>query len=254
MRVKQRVAIGVFLLLALWLPISVSAQSSSASYKVDETFFGSGGVQNACSTAYCSDQTAGSLGAGATSSTSYAAFAGFTTPYIPALEMIVSGATVDLGVLSSSATASGAARAGTCNCSFTVRTYLSGSYVVVTMSNPPTSENNDILAAKTTLGAPIVGKEEFGMNVVANTSPSMGANPVNVPDNTFADGQAATGYSTPNQFKYGVGDVIASSPKTTGNPAIGETDYTISYIADIKPLTKAGLYTMNQNLVVVATY
>jgi len=124
------------------------------------------------------------------------------------------------------------------------------------MSQPPTSESGAVLAAKTTQGSPSVNPsvEEFGINLVANTSPAIGANPTNQPDNTFADGKAATGYNVANQFKYNVGDTIAQSPATVGNQAVGQTNYTISYIAKRKTLTSAGLYTMRHDIVVVATY
>jgi hypothetical protein len=93
------------------------------------------------------------------------------------------------------------------------------------------------------------------MNLVANTSPgAFGANPVNAPDNTFADGMIVSGYDTPNQFKFGAGDIMAMSPQTAGNQAHGETDYTISYIAKKKNTTAAGDYVLNHEIVVIATF
>jgi hypothetical protein len=96
------------------------------------------------------------------------------------------------------------------------------------------------------------------MNLVANTSPTtFGSNPSLQPDPTFATGIAAPGYSTTNQYKYGVGDVIActGSAGTCGNiSGWGQTTYTISYIANINGITKAGAYSMDHDLVVVATY
>jgi hypothetical protein len=234
----------------------ISAQYSSPNYKIDETFFGTGGEVDASSASYRSRQAAGSLGVGNTSSANYDLTAGFITPSEPFLEVFVTGATVDFGDLSESTTSTGEAKAGTCNCSFTVRTYLSSAYVVVTASQPPTSEGGAVLDAKTTLGVPSTDEdvEEFGINLVDNTSPNIGANPLNVPDNSFADGRAADGYNTVNQFKYVPGDVIARSPATVGNPAVGNTDYTIAYIAKKKKLTEAGVFRMSHDIVVVATY
>lgn len=124
------------------------------------------------------------------------------------------------------------------------------------MSTPPTSENGAVLTAKTVLDVPSTDQtvEEFGMNLVDNASPNIGANPLNVPDNTFADGGAATDYNVPDQFKFTQGDIIARAAITPGNPSIGQTNYTISYIAKRKPLSEAGLYTMLHDIVVVATY
>ena len=218
--------------------------------------FGTGGELDASSTNFIAQQSAGANAAGFASSANYDAFGGFLTQNAVFLAMTVTGATVSLGTLDPNAYSSGAAQAGACNCSFTIRSYLSSQYIVQTMSDPPTSEGGAILNAKSVLGAPSSdpNTEEFGMNVVDNTTPNIGANPSNQPDNTFADGQAATGYSTADQFKYGVGDVIARSQASAGNPAIGETWYTISYIAKPSNNTEAGFYQMDQVLVVVATY
>ena len=84
----------------------------------------------------------------------------------------------------------------------------------------------------------------------------MGADPSPQPNSSFANGQAATGYSTVNQYKYSQGDIIAcsgSSGSCSGS-GWGATIYTISYIANISLITPAGNYSVNQDLVAVATY
>jgi hypothetical protein len=105
----------------------------------------------------------------------------------------------------------------------------------------------------TTMGAFNSALEQFGMNLVANTAPAtQGADPSRQPvDNgTFAFGEAAPGYDTANNYQYNPGDVIARSV-TRG---YGETDYTISYILNVTPTTPAGLYRMEQDLVLTATF
>lgn len=237
---------------------SVLAQSSSTNYRLDESFFGTGGEVDASSSSYRSRQSAGSLGVGNVSSANYDAVFGSVSPEEPFLEMMVTGAPIDLGELSDTTTSYGSPTGGACGCSFYVRTYLSHNYVVINASNqPPTSSGGEFLNPKTVLGVPSASTsvEEFGMNLVANTSPgAFGANPVNIPDNSFADGYIATGYNTPNQFKFVAGDILAQSAATAGNPAIGETDYTISYIAKKSTLTPAGSYKLDHDLVVVALY
>ncbi len=243
-------------LLVCYVPLA-AAQSSSPNYRLEEAYFGTGGEVDASSASYRAQQQAGSLGVGNTSSTNFDAIAGGVTPNTPFLEMGVTGGTVSLGNLSPSSTSYGAAQGGTCNCSFYVRTYLSSEYTVVTVSQPPVNESGDYLDAKTVLGAPSGSDsvEEFGMNLVANTSPgAFGANFSNIPDNTFADGDIETGYDTANQFKYNPGDIIARSPATPGNQAIGQTNYTISYIAKPSNTTEAGTYTLRHVLVVVPVF
>jgi hypothetical protein len=234
------------------LPVSsirpVLAQYSSPNYRVEEAFFGTGGELDANSANYKARQSAGDLAAGTTSSTNYDAFAGFVTPEEPFLALVVNAATIDLGLLNESTTATG-------NGTFSVRTYLSSAYSVKTMSQPPTNESGSVLNGMSAQASSAPGTEQFGINLVANTSPAaFGANAANVPDNTFADGEVAPGYDTANLFKYVVGDTIARSPKTAGNPAVGQTDYTLSYIANIASITAAGQYTMGHDIVVVATY
>jgi len=259
MRFHKKLKFLIIVVLLLGTVQPIYAQSSSTNYKIEEAYFGTGGELDATSASYRARQAAGMLAAGASSSASYDLVAGFVTAETPFLEMSVSGATVNFGVLSSTTTPSfGVATGGPCGCTFTVRTYLSSEYVVVTMSAPPTNEGGAALDAKAVQGLPSSNSavEEFGINLRANNSaPTIGgANPSNSPDNTFADGTAAAGYEVANQFKYAVGETIARSALTPTNPAIGQTNYTISYIAKRKSLTPAGSYTMNHDLVAVATY
>jgi hypothetical protein len=231
---------------------SVFAQYVSPSYKAEETFFGSGGELDASSPNYKAQSGVGALGVGfGASATNYQAYSGFITPNEPFLEMTINTSLADLGVLDSTATK-------TANATFTVRAYTNSGYTVQTVSQPPKTSSGLTLAAKTSQGAPIIGTEEFGMNLVANTTPaSFGANPSLQPDPSFATGIVAPGYSTANQFKYGVGDIIActgSSGTCGGVNGWGQTTYTISYIGNINSITKAGAYSMVHDLVVIPTF
>lgn len=257
---KQRLTLTFILSIVLFLNSGgavIFAQSSSNNYKIEEYYFGTGGEVESSSPNYKARQSAGSLGVGNTSSDNFDANTGFNTQSEPFLEMAVMDATVNFGAMDSGTTSYGAAQAGDCNCSFYVKTYLSSEYVVVTASQPPTSEGGEILDAKSSLGAPSSNDavEEFGMNLVANSVPAVfGTDPVNQPDDTFADGEAETGYDQPDNFKYGVGDIIARSQATAGNPAVGLTEYTISYIAKPGINTPAGFYQMNHELIAIATF
>ena len=218
------------------------AQSSGTQYKVEETFFGTGGELDPSSTNYKAKQSAGELGVGNTAGTSFQAFAGFNTTDEPFLEFVVNASSVDIGVLSAST-------AATTTGSFYVRAWQAGGYVVRTESDPP-SYGASSIDPMTSGGASAPGTEQFGINLVANTSPvTFGSNPQQSPDGTFAFGQVATGYSTANQFRYNKGEVIAESLKSSS-----VTIYTISYLYNISSFTPAGLYTFNHNLVATATY
>lgn len=250
MRVKQIILqMGALssIIIMFFSAATVYAQSSSTNYRVNEVQFGSGGRVDGASSSYKAQTSIGSLGGGSASSTKYTAYPGFLTPNEPYLEMGVISGQVDLGTLSSAATGRGAG-------SFYVRAYTSGGYTVITMSTPPKNASGVILKSKTTLATPIVGTEEFGMNLILNPNfcgagCDLGANPSPVPNNTFANGAAAVGYATAGQFKYVQGDTIASA--TSGN---GQTNYTASFIADITRVTAAGDYTMAADFVAVASY
>lgn len=256
--IRKTAFIASALLLSFgWAQQIAFAQYASPSYRVDEATFGSGGTLDSSSASYQAQQNLGSLGVGQTSSNNYDAFGGFITTNEPFLEMVVSNSSVDFGTLSDTVTSYGVAQGDACNCSFYIRTYNTSGYIVVTVSQPPSIVGGTgALDAKSVQGVPSSDPtvEEFGINLRDNTTPDIGVDPKNQPDDTFADGEAASGYEIPDQYKYSVGDTVARSQATIGNPAIGQTDYTITYMAKASNLTEAGLHTMNHDLVVVATY
>lgn len=218
------------------------AQSSSTNYQVNEYFFGTGGELDPSSPNYKAKQTTGETAIGNQSSTSYQAQGGFNTTDTPYLEFVVNSGSIDLGNLSTSSTA-------TTTATFYVRAYLSSGYQVTAESAPPKNGGYTINALSSPT-ASATGSEQFGINLVANTSPtSFGANPSQNPDSSFSFGAAATGYDTANQYKYVQGDAVALSTKSSGR-----TDYTISYIFNISSTTPGGQYSFSQNLVATATY
>ena len=227
-----------------------AAQATSPSYEVNEVQFGGGGLLNATSPHYQAQQSLGATSGGSATSAHYGANAGFLTANEPFLQMVVNPATINLGTLSSVSTATGTA-------TFSVRAYVDSGYIVESMNNPPVDEEGQFLNAMTSAAASSAGTEQFGMNLVQNLTScstpapaNFGANPVQVPNSSYANGQAASGYNTCGLFKYNKGDTVAQS----GTNGWGETDYTISYIININPVSKAGSYTMTQDLVAVATY
>ena len=236
-------AVAVSLAGLLLLPaVALAAQSASSNYQVNEVFFGSGGELNACSTSYCSKQSAGETAVGNTASANYQAQGGFNTDRTPYIQFIVSNTNVNLGTLTATTTR-------TVNATFSVKAYLSHGYSVVNASDPP-SNNSYTMQALAVPTASAAGTEQFGMNLVANTLPTnFGANPAYDPDNTFSFGQVTADYNQPNMYKYQKGDIVAQS-----NSSSSATDYTISYIFNISNVTPGGVYTMHHVLVATATY
>ncbi|MGH7196045.1 MAG: hypothetical protein ACREGA_04695 [Candidatus Saccharimonadales bacterium] len=238
--------IAAVAVLALAAPVA-KAQYSSPHYQTNQVFFGSGG-SNSKSNNYQAKSAVGALGVGASSSANYKIQAGFNTTAKPFLAFEVFNGNQDLGVLSASSTAVATEQ-------FSVRTYLASGYVVQTTAAPPSYSGYTINTLTTPTGSQ-TGQEQFGLNLVANNNcggglppTGFGANPNQVPDNSFSFGQAGAGYATACQFQYHQNDIIAGS-----NRSSGETDYTASIIVNISQKTPAGRYQFNDVLVATSTY
>lgn len=241
---KQTVKLTLSVLLVLLLvpAISFAAQSSSSSYQVNEVFFGSGGELHACSSNFCSKQTLGETAVGNTASSNFQAQGGFNTNRDPYIEVTVSNTNIDLGELTATTTK-------TATATFSVKAYLSHGYQVVNASDPPTNGSYQMQAISPP-AASSVGTEQFGINLVANTSPvTFGANPVKLPDSSFAFGTVDSDYSAPNTYKYAKGDVVAYSNKSSS-----DTLFTVSYLFNISHVTPGGEYALHHVLVATATY
>jgi hypothetical protein len=241
---KQTVRfLGCAVLVVFLLPaVALAAQSNSPHYQVNEVFFGSGGELHACSSSYCSKQSAGEIVAGNTASPNFQAQGGFNTDRTPYIQFIVSNTDVNLGTLTATTTK-------TATATFSVKSYLSHGYTVLNASDPP-SNNSYTMNALASPTAATVGSEQFGINLVANTNPvAFGANPVQSPDNTFGFGVVAADYSNPNTYKYAKGDAVAYSSASTSS-----TTYTASYLFNVSSVTPGGTYVMHHVLVATGTY
>ena len=241
-----RISLVSIVLATSWSATAVFAQqSSSSSYQVNEVFFGTGGELNACSGSYCSKQSAGELTVGNTKGTAFQAQAGFNTDRIPWLEVDVTKSAVNLGDITPAST-------GYDYAAFTVKSYLAHGYVVQIYGSAPTNSGHEITPLATP-GAISPGTEQFGINLRDNTTPNIGADPVQRPDGSisgpFSFGNYVSGYNTPDSFKYVSGDTIAESLSSTGY-----TDYTISYIMNITAITPGGTYTTNHSVVATSTF
>lgn len=236
---------GVFVLLAVvMMPAVAYAQLNSPNYQVDEVFIGSGGELEACGNQYCSQQSVGGTG-GESSSDNYGIMAGFGTPDEPTLSVIVNNDVIDLGVLSIDSPSAAST-------SFSVSNYLTDGYVVRINGSPPVNVSGPSSVPLTPLNSPnpsIPGTEQFGINLVANSDPGIGVNPVQLPDSSFSYGLPTVAYGQENNFKYVDGDIIAESLRESG-----QTDYTMSIIANIATTTPGGRYRTVLVVQAIATF
>ncbi|MEO5499549.1 MAG: hypothetical protein ABIR46_03555 [Candidatus Saccharimonadales bacterium] len=230
--------IGVSLV-ALTSGVVYADTLSSSNYQFDESTLGSGGLIQSGSANYRSDSVLGDLAIGNSASTSYQVEAGNVTNAYPGLSFSILNANAALGSFSPTSSS-------TATATFAITNYTSYGYVVQLTGNPPTNGASaiDPLVSQT---APSVGNKQFGVNLVANTSPaSVGANPLH---GLFAIGSATPNYATPNQYRYVSGDTIASAPASSG-----QTTYTMTYMVNVDSLTIGGQYSSNQTLIVTGTY
>jgi hypothetical protein len=244
-RLRLIVALGMIISGLALAPVYAAEStptSNSTNYGVTEVQFGAGGSLEDCSDEYCARTSAGDLVNGSGSSDNYSAQFGFNTTDEPMLEVITtSGGGNDLGVLDSStvATASG---------TISVRNYLSNGYVIQITGSPPKMGTYAMKNMEDRAGS-TPGTEQFGINLVANDDPVIGANPIQVPENTFSFGAVDEDYDQPNLFKYIDGDVVAYS-----NSSTGQTNYTMSMIVNISDITPGGAYKGSFSAVVVPVY
>lgn len=237
-----RFVVALSLVLCLGFAGSAAADTAtSPHYMVNETQFGIGGSQHDCSTNYCAKTSAGDLTVGSGSSANYSAQFGFNTSSEPMLEVIVTGGNQDLGVLDNTHT-------GTATATIKVRNYLSNGYVLQ-IAGAGLSQGTHTLTNLSTPSTSHQGAEQFGINLADNSSPDIGADPVQVPSSSFGFGTVASDYSSANLFKYTPDDIVAQSTKSSG-----ETDYTMSMILNVSNVTPGGRYNGAFSAVVVAVF
>lgn len=153
------------------------------------------------------------------------------------LTFTLAASTVALGTLSTSAT-------GTGTSAMTVSTNAANGYSVNYSGSTLTSGTNTITALASPTASAVNGKQ-FGLNLMANTTPSVG-----VATSGSGSGVPSTGYNTANQYKFvPAGETIASATVPTNS-----NTYTASYIANIDGITAAGAYSTVLTYVATANF
>lgn len=223
-------------------PVALATTSKSDNYQMVETQFGATSNQESCSGEYCARASIGDMSAGGSSSGSYtASFDPIAADSEPLLEVIVSPGESNLGVLTTEKTASKTTIVK-------VRNYLSDGYTLQMIGDPPQYEGHS-LHAPSSPTASTPGREQFAINLADNTTPQVGASPVQVPSEQTSFGVVMEDYRTPNLFMYSSGDVIARSDSQSG-----QTDYTISMIVNVSNSTPAGHFVGDFSAVVIPVY
>ena len=167
---------------------------------------------------------------------------GFVTPYITSCVGIsvaldcssTTGSLADFGNLTTSTDAAVTSQ-------LSMATNDPTGYIAYVFGTTLTSGNNTIPA----LGAPTAsnpGNSQFGINLRANSSPTVGSDPQGI-----GSGTASGGYDNPDLFQFVNNSAIASSPIPTEF-----NRFTVSYIANINGSQSAGNYASTITYVAIA--
>lgn len=132
----------------------------------------------------------------------------------------------DLGTLSSAHTL-------TATSQMAAGTNASGGYVI-TVNGPSMEAGNNVIDPLVSPKFSAPGNTQFGINLVANSTPAIGSDP----DGSFVNAVVAPNYDTPDKFMYHDGDMVASAP----NVSLIRR-FTVSYIVNVPPDLRAGVYT-----------
>lgn len=237
----QVLPLAVLLVLAGAGTVFAETTSQSPSYELSEAQFNGGSAYESCSDQYCAKATLGDATADGPAPASSASFNEVAPDTEPLMEVIVDSGESNIGVLDTQNTA-------TKTMTVRVRSYLSGGYALRIMGEPPRYEGHVLQTSNTPI-ASLPGTEQFGLNVVANTAPNVGADPVQIPSSETSFGEVTDQYKIPNWFKYQSGETIARSTTESGR-----TDYTVTMIVNVSSGTPAGLYSGDFAAIVVPAF
>jgi hypothetical protein len=252
-KLKRVLSFSLLNLLIVLSMAGVATAASSPNYQVNEFHFGSGGELRACNpgNTMCAKQSAGELTVGQTCAPgdTVCAQAGFNTDRVPSLTFIVNAGSTNLGSLNSGSTI-------TATGTFSVKTYLAGGYQVMTHALPPSNSTHN-MSTPASPEASASSTEQFGINLVANTSPAALNGPSKDPSCATAGFcnlsklTIGANYNQPNLFYY-----PASGDDTllTSSSSSDTTDFTISYIFNASTTTPGGTYTFDHVLVATSTF
>jgi hypothetical protein len=104
----------------------------------------------------------------------------------------------------------------------------------ITANGTPMTAGTNVIDSPSIPTTSKQGSNQFGINLVANSTPAVGSDP----QGTWANAVPSPDYGTPNQYMYAPGDVVAYSP----NVSLMKK-FTVSYIVNSSPDLRAGVYT-----------
>lgn len=222
--------VGFFIFLLM--PTNTTlARMESDNYIIYGDVFSSGGNEISTSDNFGIQDTIGEGLVLSSTSTSdnFGIKAGFREMYADTFVTLSLGsASLDLGALSPSETKFASH-------TMVVETDASNGFTVILSGNPLTLSGGitEIDGIGATAQPSAAGTKQFGINLVSNTSPAVGANPTG----SAPIGSAANQYNESDKFAF-----LSNSAVATSSTAVNSTIFTVSYIANISSDTPNGNY------------
>lgn len=116
---------------------------------------------------------------------------------------------------------------------------------VITVNGPTMAAGVKTIPALTLPTPSAPGTSQFGMNLVANGDPPVGANP----DGPGANASISTLYDTANRFTYEDGSIVIANPGVTNYKR-----FTTSYLVNVSPNQSPGYYATTLTYTATATF
>lgn len=157
----------------------------------------------------------------------------------------VAGSTIDFGSFSSSTASTGT--------SVMAASTNGDSGYGITVNGATLTSGGDTITALTSPTASSAGSEQFGLNLMDNTTPNVGADVNPTPNGTTLRGQPSTDYDTADVFKFVTGNQVAASDNGGAGSTNAQT-FTVSYLVNIGGATEAGTYTATMTYICTATF
>lgn len=111
---------------------------------------------------------------------------------------------------------------------------------IITVNGSSMTAGTNVITEMDTPGNSRLGRNQFGINLVENPGAGIGLNP----EGTWANAHPMPDYSQPDVFKYTSGDVVAESTSVSLMKK-----FTVSYIVNVSPSLRAGVYTTTINFI-----
>lgn len=146
------------------------------------------------------------------------------------------GQYVNVGELSPTATATGTSQ-------FFVGTNAELGYNV-TLFGPTMTSGLNPLSPLNINDISRQGTSQFGINLVSNSAPTVGADPTG-----SGSGMPSTGYDTPNTYRFNSGEIIAGNSGTEL-----PRKYTVSYIVNVPSNQAPGVYVTTLTFICLADF